>query len=126
MKILNSVFRGLVPRLTVASLGLVWAGQAALAQDAPVDGVIASCLDQGNTPPVCICASLVLKTRIDPAQYARFGAISARIAEIESGLSAQEGEMAALTAEGYRYFVPHGQAMAICRARYGGENRDGS
>jgi len=34
----------------------------------------------------------------------------------------RESEMAALTAEGYQYFVPHGQSIAVCRARYGDGN----
>ncbi len=48
------------------------------------------------------------------------GAISDRIAEIDNGADADEGEMAALTGEGYQFFVPHGQAIAVCRDKIAG------
>ncbi len=94
--------------------GLFFAAIPANAQEAE-DGVLRSCLAQNNSTELCICASLMLHARLGDEPYARFGAISDRIAAIDNGAVAEEGEMAALTGEGYRYFVPHGQAMAVCR-----------
>ncbi len=88
-----------------------------LAAQEAEDGVIGTCLDQGNTADVCICASVMLKVRVGPEGYLRYGEISGRIAAIEGGAVAEEGEMAALTGEGYQYFVPHGQAMSVCRKK---------
>jgi len=79
------------------------------------DGVIGTCMAQGNSNDVCICASLMLHARLGDQQYARFGEISNRIAEIGEGAKAGEGEMGALTSEGFRFFVPHGQAIAVCK-----------
>jgi len=97
---------------TIGGLSLV--AFAAAGQEAE-DGVLRTCLAQGNSTELCICASLVLGARLGNEPYARFGAISDRIAEIENGADAGEGEMAALTGEGYQFFVPHGQAIAVCR-----------
>lgn len=102
----------------MAAFGLSVAGIMAAAQDAPpADGVLATCAAQGNSNDVCICASLMLHLRLGDQKYARFGEISDRIAEITGGAAAAEGEMAALTAEGFQYFLPHGQAIAVCRQR---------
>ena len=91
------------------------------AQDAtPEDGVLGTCLAQGNSTELCICASLVLHARLGDEQYIRFGAISDRIAAIEAGDPAEDGEMAALTSEGYRFFIPHGQAIGVCREKIAG------
>ncbi len=98
--------------------GAVFAALAlpAMAQEAS-DGVLATCTAQGNANDVCICASLMLHARLGDQKYARFGAISDRIAEISDGAEAAEGEMEALTAEGFQYFVPHGQAISVCKQR---------
>jgi len=88
---------------------------ASIAQEGDEDGVLRTCIAQENSIDLCICASVVLHARLGDVPYARFGAISDRIAAIEAGAVAADGEMAALTGEGYRYFVPHGQAMAVCR-----------
>jgi len=93
---------------------LVLLGSASMAQEAE-DGVIGTCVDQGNATDVCICASLLLHARLGDQKYARFGEISDRIADISAGADADAGEMDALTAEGFRYFVPHGQAIAVCK-----------
>ncbi|MBL1437226.1 MAG: hypothetical protein COB08_013630 [Rhodobacteraceae bacterium] len=83
------------------------------------DGVIGACLAQNNSSALCICASLMLHSRFGDEQYARFGAISERIAQINAGAAAEEGELAGLTREGYRFFVPHGQALSVCRDKIG-------
>ena len=93
-----------------------------IAQEAAEDGVLRTCLAQENSTELCICASLVLHARLGDEPYARFGEISDRIAAIDDGATAEEGEMAALTGEGYRYFVPHGQAMAVCRDKISASN----
>ncbi len=85
------------------------------AQEKAKDGVIGACLGQGNQSNVCICASLLLHARLGDQQYARYGEISDRIAAIDSGALSTVGELEALTAEGYRYFLPHGQAIAVCK-----------
>ncbi len=97
---------------TIGGFSLV--GYGAAGQEAE-DGVLRTCLAQGNSTELCICASLVLGARLGREPYARFGAISDRIAEIENGADAGEGELAALTRDGYQFFVPHGQAIAVCR-----------
>lgn len=79
------------------------------------DGVLRTCLAQDNSTELCICASLVLHARLGDQKYVRFGEISDRIAAIDAGAEPEEGEMASLTGEGYQFFVPHGQAMAVCR-----------
>ena len=89
---------------------------AGVAQEAE-DGVIGTCLAQGNESDVCICASLLLHARLGDQKYARFGEISDRITAIDAGAEAADGEMAALTNEGFRYFVPHGQAIAVCKEK---------
>lgn len=94
--------------------GLSLLAFSATAQEAE-DGVIGACMAQGNANDVCICASLLLHARLGDQKYARFGAISDRIAAIDGGASAEEGEMMALTGEGYRFFIPHGQSIAVCR-----------
>lgn len=102
----------------MAAFGLSMMAFAAVAQDAPSeDGVLATCAAQGNTNDVCICASLMLHARLGDQQYARFGAISDRIAEIIGGADEGEGEMDALTAEGFQFFVPHGQAISVCKQK---------
>ncbi len=88
----------------------------ATAQDS-ADGVLATCAAQGNANDVCICASLMLHARLGDQQYARFAEISDRISEIAQDAEASEGEMDALTKEGFRYFVPHGQAISVCKSR---------
>lgn len=97
---------------TIGGLSLV--AFAAAAQEAE-DGVLRTCLAHGNSTELCRCASLMLGARLGREPYARFGAISDRIAEIENGAEAGEGEMAALTRDGFQFFVPHGQAIAVCR-----------
>jgi len=87
------------------------------AQEAPEDGVIGSCMRQGNSAELCICASLVLKAREGAQRYARYGEIEDRLAAISDGAEAGEGEENALLSEGYRYFVPHGQAISVCAAK---------
>ncbi|HIP22725.1 MAG TPA: hypothetical protein EYG79_03895 [Rhodobacteraceae bacterium] len=101
-------------RLIFSISWLSLAAFASVAQEAE-DGVIGACVAQGNANDVCICASLLLHARLGDQKYARFGAISDRIAAIDAGASPEEGEMMALTSEGYRYFIPHGQAIAVCR-----------
>ena len=96
--------------------GLVLLAFASVAQEAE-DGVIGSCLAQGNENDVCICASLLLHARLGDQKYARFGEISDRIAAIEAGAAAEVGEMGALTGEGYRFFIPHGQAISVCKEK---------
>jgi len=61
---------------------------------------------------------VVLHARLGDEQYARFGATSDRIAEIDDGAAAEDDEMSALTGEGYRYFIPHGRAIAVCRDKF--------
>lgn len=95
----------------------LWALPLAAQESAPEDGVLGTCLAQGNSTALCICASLMLHARLGDEKYARFGDISDRIAAIEAGAVAESGELAALTSAGYQYFVPHGQAMAVCRAK---------
>ncbi len=103
----------------VAVIGLTVAAFTATAQEVPqADGVLATCAAQGNANDVCICASLMLHTRLGDQQYARFGEVSIRIAEIVAGAAESEGEMDALTAEGFRYFVPHGQAISVCKKKF--------
>ncbi len=87
-----------------------------MAQEAE-DGVLRACLAQDNSTRLCICASVVLHARLGDQNYFRFGQISDRIAAIEGGAEAEPDEMAALTGEGYQYFIPHGQAMAVCREK---------
>ena len=88
------------------------------AQDSAEDAVIGSCMRMGNAPNVCICASLVLHARLGDEEYARYGEIEEKLAAINSGDAGGEAEdEAALLAEGYRYFVPHGQAMKACAAK---------
>jgi hypothetical protein len=88
----------------------------AMAQVTPSeDGVIGTCIAQGNANDVCICASLLLHARLGDQKYARFGEISERIAAIDAGAEPNEGEMTTLTGEGYRFFVPHGQAISVCQ-----------
>lgn len=96
--------------------GLILAGLIAspLAAQQAEDGVIRSCLAKENSTEICICASLVLHARLGDEPYARFGQIEDRLAALNAGAQAQEGELDALTAEGYRFFVPHGQAMSVC------------
>jgi len=94
--------------------GLALLAIASVAQEAE-DGVIGTCVDQGNAPDVCICASLLLHARLGDQNYVRFGEISDRIAAIDAGAEAEEGEMSALTGEGYRFFIPHGQSIAVCK-----------
>ena len=100
--------------LSIAALSLL--AIAAPAQEAE-DGVIGTCTAQGNANDVCICASVLLHARLGDQKYARFGALSDRIAEITDGAAEAEGEMDALTAEGFQYFVPHGQAISVCKQR---------
>lgn len=97
--------------------GLLVAGLLAAplaAQEAPEDGVIGSCLTKGHSTEICICASLVLHARLGDAEYARYGQIEDRLAELGAG---DEAEETALTSEGYQYFIPHGQAMSVCAAK---------
>lgn len=103
-----------IPKTALAIAGLLGLALTATAQEAE-DGVIGTCVDQGNANDVCICASLLLHARLGDQKYARFGEISDRIAAIDAGAEADAGEMAALTGEGYLYFVPHGQAIAVCQ-----------
>ena len=105
-------------KTALATVGLLGLALTAAAQEAE-DGVIGTCIDQGNANDVCICASLLLHARLGDQNYARFGEISDRIAAIGAGAEAEEGEMAALTSEGYRFFVPHGQSISVCRERIG-------
>lgn len=83
------------------------------------DGVIGACLAQNHSSALCICASLMLHSRFGDQQYTRFGVVSDRIAQINAGAESEEGELAALTSEGYRFFVPHGQALSVCRDKIG-------
>jgi hypothetical protein len=111
---LNTGVRAVKTVIAISVLSLVAftvAGQEA------EDGVIGTCIAQGNENDVCICASLMLHARLGDEQYTRFGAISERIAAIGAGGVEAEGEMDALTSEGFRYFVPHGQAIAVCKQR---------
>lgn len=103
-------------KLSLAIGGLALLASASVAQQAE-DGVIGACVAQGNENDICICASVMLHARLGDEQYARFGAISDRIAAISAGGVEVEGEMDALTSEGFRYFLPHGQAIAVCRQR---------
>jgi len=106
----------------MAAFGLSVVAFAAAAQEASQnDGVLAACAAQGNSGDVCICASVMLHARLGDQKYARFGEISDRIAEIGGGAAESEGEMDVLTAEGFRYFVPHGQAISVCKQRLAGE-----
>jgi len=88
------------------------------AQGAEEDGVLRTCLVQNFSTEICICASLVLHARLGDEKYNRFGAISDRIAEIDAGAASEDGEMPALTGEGYRFFIPHGQAIAVCGDKF--------
>ena len=97
--------------------GLLWALAFGATAQEPQDGVLRSCAAQGNANDVCICASVMLHTRLGDQQYARFSQISNRIADIGAGAAESDGEMAALTAEGFRYFLPHGQAISVCRQK---------
>lgn len=103
--------------LCIAALSLI--AFAAPAQEAE-DGVIGACIARGNNNDVCICASLLLHARLGDETYARFGEISDRIAEIDAGAEETEGELAALTGEGYRFFIPHGQAISVCNNKLSG------
>ena len=85
---------------------------ASLAQAQQEDGVIRSCLSKGKTTQVCICASLVLHARLGDQQYARFGEIEDLLAD--SDAAGDDPAHMALLAEGYRFFVPHGQAINAC------------
>ena len=102
-----------VAKSAVAVTGLFFLAFAADAQEAE-DGVLRTCLAQDNSSEICICASLVLHARLGDENYARFGEISDRIAAITAGA---EGDLDSLTSEGFRYFVPHGQAIAVCREK---------
>jgi len=90
------------------------------AQDDSEDGVLRSCFAKDKGAEVCICASLVLHARLGDDPYARFGEIEDRLAEIAGGAEASEDEMNALTAEGYRFFLPHGQAISVCEKKISG------
>lgn len=115
-----SIHTGLrAARNAIAISGLSLLAFAAGAQEAE-DGVIGTCVAQGNENAVCICASLMLHARLGDQKYARFGAISDRIAAIGAGAGGAVGELDALTSEGFRYFVPHGQAIAVCREKIAG------
>ena len=103
-------------KMSLAIGGLVLLASASVAQQAE-DGVIGACVAQGNENDVCICASLLLHARLGDQKYARFGEISDRIAAIDSGAEAADGEMSALTGEGYRFFIPHGQAISVCKEK---------
>ena len=105
-----------ISKTVTTALGLCLIGGASVAQNS-TDKVLDSCLGQGNSAKVCICASVLLRTRLGEENYTRFGVISERITEINQGAAADEGEMDALTAEGFRYFVPHGQAISVCKSR---------
>ena len=100
----------------IAAFGLSFVAIAAAAQ-APEDGVLATCAAQGNANDVCICASLMLHARLGDQSYDRFGEISNRITEIEDGAAADEGETDRLTTEGFRFFLPHGQAISVCKRK---------
>ncbi len=100
----------------VASIGLSALAFTAAAQQ-PQDGVMQSCTARGNGNDICICASMMLHARLGDQQYARFSEISNRLAALENGAEAEPGELAALTREGYQYFLPHGQAIAVCKTK---------
>ena len=88
-----------------------------LAQETPEDAVIGACMRKGESAQICICASLLLHARLGDQRYFRYGEIEDRLAAINDGAGAAEGEENALLAEGYRYFVPHGQAISVCTAK---------
>ncbi len=84
--------------------------------------MIGTCMAQGNENDICICASLLLHARLGDQKYARFGEISNRIAAIDAGAAAAAGEMDTLTGEGYRFFIPHGQAISVCKQKLAAED----
>ena len=106
-----------ISKSAITIAGLCAAATLVTAQAAE-DGVLRTCLAQDSSAELCICASLVLHARLGDQKYARFAEISDRIAAIDAGAEAEEGELAGLTREGYQYFVPHGQAMAVCRDKF--------
>jgi hypothetical protein len=98
----------------VAGIGLSVLAFEAVAQQ-PQDGVLQSCTARGNSQDICICASIMLHARLGDQQYARFSDISNQIAALDTGADAEA--LDTLTKEGFKYFLPHGQAISVCRAK---------